>query len=98
MNTNTLILIVATLLVAGGAYWYFFAGTGNEPPLTASTTENVAQAQFQALVGELKPISFNTAIFDNPRFLALIDLTTPILPETTGRLDPFAPIPGVSGR
>jgi flagellar basal body-associated protein FliL len=98
MNKNTIILIVATLIVAAGAYWYFFTGTGNEPPLTTTVTENEAQMQFQMLVSKLQPITFNTAIFTNPRFLALVDLTTPITPETLGRLDPFAPVPGVSGK
>ena len=98
MNSNTIILIVATLIVAGGAYWYFFTGTGNQPPLaTALATDNPAQIQFQALVSELQPISFLTTIFSDARFMALVDLTTPIQSETIGRLDPFAPITGGSG-
>ena len=92
MNSNTIFLIIATLIVAAGAYWYFFTGTGNQPPLTAmSATSNQAQMQFQSLVSELQPISFDTAIFENPRFMALVDLTTPIQPEASGRPDPFAP-------
>jgi len=98
MKSNTIILIIATLIVAAGAYWYFFTGTGNEPPLTTTLVENEAQMQFQILVSELQPISFNTSIFSEPRFMALINLATPITPEPAGRLDPFAPIPGVSGR
>ena len=98
MKSNTLILILATLIVAAGAYWYFFAGKGNEPPLTAGPAVSQAQLEFQTLLGELQPISFNTSIFLDPRFMALVDLTTPITPETVGRLDPFAPVPGISGR
>lgn len=96
MKTNTTILIVATLIVALGAYWYFFTDTGNEPPLTVLSTENEAQTRFQTLVSELQPISFNTSIFSDPHFMALVDLTTPIAPETSGRLDPFAPVTGIS--
>jgi len=44
----------------------------------------------------LQPITFNTGIFSEPRFMALVDLATPITPETVGRFDPFAPVPGVS--
>ncbi len=99
MKSNTVILIVATLIIAAGAYWYFFTGTGNEPPLTTTTSfEGGAQAQFQTLVGELQPISFDTGIFSEPSFMALVDLATPITPETIGRPDPFAPVPGVSGK
>jgi hypothetical protein len=98
MKTNTIILIIATLIVAAGAYWYFFTGTGNDAPVTATTTQNESQAQFQTLVSELQPINFDTGIFSEARFMALIDLATPITPETAGRLDPFAPIAGVSAK
>ena len=95
MNSSSAIIIITTLVVAAGAYWYFFTGTGNEPPLTASiAAENPTQMQFQILVGKLQPISFDTSIFADTRFNALVDLTTPIAPEPIGRLDPFAPIPG----
>lgn len=96
MKQNTKILIISTLVISAGAYWYFFMGTGNEAPLTESVSENVTQMQFKALVSELRPISFNMAIFSKPTFMALVDLSTPIAPEALGRLDPFAPISGVS--
>jgi len=98
LDSNTILLIVATLVIAAGAYWFFFTGTGNEPPLTVTTTQNDAQAQFKILVSELQPISFATDIFTDPRFAALIDLTTSVAPEPAGRLDPFAPIAGVAGQ
>lgn len=86
---------MVTLLFGGLAYWYFFTGTGNDAPLTADATQNPAQTQFKMLVSELGPITFNTAIFTDPRFVGLSDLATPISPETPGRLDPFATIPGL---
>jgi hypothetical protein len=98
MKSNTIILIIATLIVAAGAYWYFFTGTGTAPPLTTNTTQNVSEAQFQTLVTELSPITFDTSIFSDPRFTSLVDLATPITPEQVGRTDPFAPVPGVSGK
>ncbi len=98
MKSNTVIVIVLTLVLAAGAYWYFFVGSGNQPPLTTSApTENAAQTQFQTLVSELQPISFNTAILSDPKFTSLVNLATPVSPEPTGRLDPFAPVPGVTG-
>lgn len=95
MKSNTILLIIATLVVAAGAYWYFFTGTGNQPPLSTSAPTNQAQTKFETLVGELQPISFNTGIFSDARFNALVDITTPISPESAGRLDPLAPISGV---
>ena len=99
MKTNTIILIIATLLVMACAYWYFFTGTGNQPPLTTTaTSENPAQTQFQALLSESQSIAFHTDIFSDPNFSALVDLATPVTPETQGRPDPFAIIPGVAGK
>ena len=48
--------------------------------------------QFQTLVGELQPITFDTAVFSDPRFNALVDISTPVTPQPPGRLDPFAPV------
>ncbi len=98
MKSNTAFILISTLLIAAGAYWYFFTGTGNEPPLTAtSAATSQAQAQFQTLVGELQPISFDTGIFSDARFNALVDITVSVSPEPVGRLDPLAPIPGIGG-
>lgn len=94
MKPNTTLIIIATIIVAIGAYWYFFTSTGNQPSLTTSTTENEVQTRFKTLINEL-PVSFNTAIFADARFAALVDLTTQISPESLGRLDPFALVQGV---
>jgi len=96
MNTNTILIIVISLIVAAGAYWFFFTGEGNEPSLSVNTTENPTQARFQTLVRELQSISLDASIFTEPRFMVLMDLTTPVTPETVGRLDPFAPVSAVN--
>lgn len=98
MKSNTALILILTLLIAAGAYWYFFTRTGNEQPLSPTDiTTSQAQAQFQTLVGELQPITFDTSIFSDPRFNALVDLSVAVSPEPAGRLDPLAPIPGVVG-
>ena len=89
-DSNVTLTIIGTLIVAAGAYWYFFTGTGTDAPLTADATQNEAQMHFQTLIAQL-PASFDTAIFSEPNFMVLVDITTPIEPETSGRLDPFAP-------
>mgnify|MGYP001552569373 CR=1 FL=1 len=94
LNSSTTLLILAVLIVAGAAYWFFFTGNGNQPPLTAGQGQSAAQAQFQTLVGELAPIKFDTTLFSDPRFTSLVNLSTPITPEPTGRTDPFAPLSG----
>jgi len=98
INSNTLFLIIATVLVIGGLYWYFFTGTTVEQSLSAGAVPNRAQAQFETLIGQLEPITFDLTILSDPRFAVLVDLSTPVDPEPAGRTDPFAPIPGVSAQ
>lgn len=97
-NPNAIPLIIATLVIAAGAYWYFFTGSEDQQPLTAVSMDNPAQAEFQVPLGEMQSISFDTEIFSDPRFIVLSDLATQITDEPPGRMDPFASIPGVSGK
>lgn len=92
MKPNIKTLTAVTLVIAAVVYWYFFTGNENQAPLSALPLESQTQNQFQTLLSELQPISFSTAIFSDPRFMALVDLATPIESETAGRIDPFAPV------
>jgi hypothetical protein len=99
MKSNSIIFIVSIIILAAAGYWYFTSSSGNDLPLTASAPVGTeGQSQVQAFISQLQSLSFNTAIFSDPKFTALQDLTTPIAPEASGRLDPFAPIPGVTGQ
>lgn len=97
---NSTFLIIGAIVLAALAYWYFFTGSSSSSQtLTASAVQQTgAEAQFETLIAQLTPITFNTAILSDPRFTALVDLSTPITPEPLGRSDPFAPIPGVSAK
>lgn len=96
-SNNTSLIILVTALVSGLAYWYFFTGTGNEAPLSViDAPTNQTQMQFETLVGELQSVTFNTAIFADARFNALVDIGTQVSPESIGRLDPLAPLSGSS--
>jgi hypothetical protein len=97
LDSRTITLIIAALVLAALAYWFFFSGSGNQQPLTAGT-QNAAQAQFETLVGELSPVSFDTALFSDVRFQSLVDISTPVAPEPIGRTDPFAAVPGVTSK
>ncbi len=93
MTSNTTMLIVATILVLAGGYWFFFSGnSGNQVPLMINATQSAAETRFQALVGQLSLITFDTSIFSDSRFKSLVDISTPVQPESLGRLDPFAPL------
>lgn len=89
-------LVTAALLLVGVAYWYMSSRSGNQAPLTASiVSESPERAQFRILVGQLQSINFNTAIFSDQNFTSLVDITTPVVSEESGRVDPFAVLPSV---
>jgi hypothetical protein len=90
-NKNLMIgLGAAALLVVG--YFLFFNGSPTPADLTSGTATNPAELLFINLAGKLDPVVFNGTVLSDPRFTALIDIRTAIIPETTGRPDPFAPI------
>lgn len=94
INTTTLLIALLALGLLAGGYYYFSSGSGGTTPLSASAPGSVAEEQFIALVSQLGSVSFDTSIFSDPRFIALVDLATPLAPEASGRTDPFAPIGG----
>lgn len=97
MKSNTIIILVLTLLLGGGVYWYISSKDAvPEPALSTGASVNTAQVRFQTLLNQLTPITFDTSIFSDPRFNSLVDITTPVTPEPAGRPDPFAPVPGLS--
>lgn len=98
MNNNSrtnVILIVLAIIVAAGALYMFFA-KGDEETVTAIEAPGTeAERSFLALTAEIGAISFDTGIFSDPRFRALQDIRTAVVPEASGRPDPFAPLQGI---
>ncbi|HUQ29931.1 MAG TPA: hypothetical protein VM103_00190 [Candidatus Paceibacterota bacterium] len=94
LSSTNISLALAALVVLGGLYWFFFAGTGaptDELPFSAPSMPPL-ESRFLELTNQLDPITFKTDIFVNPRFAALVDITTEIVAEASGRTDPFAPV------
>lgn len=97
LKKNQIGILIAVIVVALGLVVYFVwlrPVTTPNVSVTEVTTSNIAQETFLALAAQLGPVAFDTSIFSNARFQALVDLKTPILPEPEGRNDPF----GVIGR
>lgn len=94
-NTPTIIAIVVAIL--GVIAYFVWLRPQPEPNVSFDGTmpSSEAQATFLELAEQLNTISFDTSIFNDPRFRALVDIKTAILPEAAGRTDPFAPLPGV---
>lgn len=87
-----LVLGALAILVAVAAYLTLRPKPVEDVTVLDSGPGSVAQSTFLTLVAELDPISFNTGVLVDTRFLSLVDLRTAIIPETPGRTDPFGPL------
>lgn len=94
MSRSTLVFVICLVIVAGGmGYYFFFFNSSTDAALTSSTTSvSGAEMSFVTLVTKLDPIVFDTSVLADPRLTARQNIRTAIVPETSGRRDPFAPI------
>ncbi len=91
-----IIIGLGAVIILAVVYLLFFDKAPTADLTSSTTTGSPAELYFVNLSGELDDISFDTTVLTDPRFNALTDIRTAILPETSGRPDPFAPIPGVA--
>jgi hypothetical protein len=94
LTRRTTILIVCAVVVFGGAAIYYMSGssTDSTSAVSASAPASAAELTFVNLVGQLNSLTFDTSILSDPRFTALVDIHTSLVPEAAGRRNPFAPI------
>jgi hypothetical protein len=93
-NKGIIIGLGAIILLAVG-YLVFFNQSPSANLTSSEGGGSPAELYFVNLSGELDDISFDMTVLNDARFNALTDIRTAILPETVGRPDPFAPIPGL---
>jgi hypothetical protein len=91
MNKQTIIAAVIGVVLLAGAGYLLFLQPPSADTLTASEPTSPAETTFVNLASQLEPLGFDTSILTDPRFMALVDIHTAILPEAVGRRDPFAP-------
>lgn len=95
MSSRTKIIFAAigvgVLLIA--AYLLFFNNSTSSAVAVSGAPASAAEVSFLNLVAQVDPLSFDTSIFTDPRFMALVDIRTAVVPEPSGRTDPFAPLP-----
>ncbi|MGB4076777.1 MAG: hypothetical protein WBK28_03680 [Minisyncoccia bacterium] len=91
LSQTTGLLIVVALLILGAAAYLMFGTEDAASVLNATDTSvSVAELTFLNLAAQIEPVAFNSSILTDPRFMELQDLRTAILPEVSGRIDPFA--------
>jgi hypothetical protein len=92
LDRNLIISIVigAVLLVAG--VYFLIVVPSTTPVLSSSEPASPDQVTFENLAQQLTPVALDTSVLSDPRFTSLVDIHTAIVPESSGRRDPFAPL------
>jgi hypothetical protein len=98
MTRNSILLLISIIIVfGGGIYYFFFFDQSSGPALVGGAPAATdAEMSFIALVGRIDPITFDTRLLSDPRFTNRTDIRTTVLPESAGRVDPFAPFSGTA--
>lgn len=91
LNKNLIIaIVIGVVLLTGAGYLLFFSSP--LPAVTETQPTSPEELTFVNLTSQLEPLGFDTSILADPRFMALVDIHTAVVPESAGRRDPFAPI------
>lgn len=90
---KNIIIIAAVVVIGFVLYSFFFTGEDT----SVLTSENVSPSQTAveqeliSLLLELRSITLETSLFDDPAFNSLQDFSQELVPEAVGRTNPFAP-------
>lgn len=98
LSKKTSVIIAAIVVVLGVVVYMVWIREPAEPNVSEESAVGTTEAQsaFLTLAARLEPVSFDDAILSDSRFMSLVDIKTAIVPEATGKTDPFAPLPGVA--
>ncbi len=92
---KNLSVVALIIVIIGAAAYYMNKGGSDETVSESGPPSSDSEATFLGFASKLETVSFNPAIFSDPRFTALKDIRTAVVSEPTGRRDPFAPLSGV---
>lgn len=96
------ILIALLILAAVGAAGYFYTTrdrTSETDLLVGTPAGDVGGAvdgDLLSALGQLRRITLDDSVFDDPIFKSFTDYSTTIVPQPSGRSNPFAPIEGAT--
>jgi hypothetical protein len=92
LQSKIIIIVVIAVAILGGVYLFFFNSSSDTSAVGPDNSQSatVAETKFVELSTQAQSINFDTSIFSDPRFTALVDTRTSVIPVQTGRPDPFA--------
>lgn len=95
MNKTTGIAIALGVLLLGAAAYLMLRSPNIAGVSADGSPTSEAELTFITLTAKIDPVKLDKSIFSDPRFIGLQDIRTAIIPEPSGRPDPFAPLAGV---
>jgi hypothetical protein len=93
-------LILAVIVIIAVMAYFYYKGSG-APTGTSllqtdqSVADQAAGARVLSLLSQVRALNIDNKFFQNTVYQSLRDHTVPIPTENVGRVNPFAPIPGV---
>lgn len=98
-SRKTLPYVALAVVLVGAALYYLWGRPASTDVITEDALpQSASEAVFLGLAGELDTVTFDGAIFTDPRFLSLKDIHTNVVEEPVGRRDPFASLPGITAQ
>lgn len=97
---SKLVLIILGGIMLAGIVWYSFMREDSTQLLQTKdlTTATSVDSDVVGVLLQLRSISLSGTIFTDPAFQSLQDFGREIVPEPTGRPNPFAPLNGAGVR
>lgn len=98
MNKKNIIIIIVFIAIIGFVGFYLFKTPTDDSALSAdvkSAKTDDAQLIYN-LLQKMSKVKLDDSIFSNQIFQGLKDNSIEVLPQETGRSNPFAPINSVS--
>ncbi len=94
ISKKTIIFIIV-ILVLGLVYFYFAGGETPATTLLTGVGSGGVGAIELSLLNQMKSLQIDTSFFKDPAYQSLVDYSVAITPQSVGRPNPFAPLPGV---
>jgi hypothetical protein len=94
-RTNILLIILGAVVVLAAIYYLIPKNDANDGVVIATSANGIAgdaEAVFINLGSQIESIGFDVSFFNDPRFMALVDIGVAVVPEREGRKDPFGPL------
>ena len=91
---KNIIIVLVVVIGLFVAYSIFFGqdDTDTLSVTNVATEQTVVEQELLSLLLELRSISLDTSLFDDPRFKSLKDFSQELNAEPVGRPNPFSPL------